>query len=195
MLPLSTLTELEATNIMLSTIGESPITDLALGATSVDVAMASSILREVTIQVLETGWQYNTEKLVTLTPHPSTQEIAIPTDCIQIDTAGPDASLDVAQRGSRLYNRAERTYAFTKPVQVDMVILMDFSEQPQAARHYITVRAARIFQQRILGSDTLNGYTSRDEARALATLVKMDANNADYNILSGSWSVSRILAR
>lgn len=192
---LAPLTELESINIMLSTIGESPISSLSADQSTVDVGIAQSVLREVSVQVQEEGWQFNTEINWVMSPVQGTGEIQIPLNCIQIDTVGPDVMVDVAMRGQRLYDRLNHTFAFTKSLTVDMIILLEFTEMPQAARHYITVRAARVFQQRVVGSDTLGNFTEKDELRARAALKKLDSNNADYNILSGSWSVARILTR
>lgn len=192
---LSPTTELDAVNIMLSTIGESPVSSLASDQGMVDVSLARSILREVSTQVLEEGWHFNTEVNWIMSPQAGTGEIAIPANCIQIDTSGVSGTIDVAQRGQRLYDRINHTYSFAGPITVDMVILLDFTEIPQAARHYISVRAARVFQQRMVGSETLQAFSREDEMRARTALCRLNANTADYNILSGSWSVARVLTR
>jgi len=192
---LSPLTELGAINIMLSTIGESPVSSLSSDQSTVDVGIAQQVLREVTIQVEQEGWQFNTEINWVMSPTLDLGEIYIPANCIQIDTSGRDSTLDVAMRGNRLYDRVNHTFSFTKNISVDMVVLLDFNDLPHAARQYIAIRAARVFQQRVVGSDSLAAYTEKDEAKARAGLKKLDANNADYNILSGSWSVARTLTR
>jgi hypothetical protein len=192
---LAPLTELEAINIMLSTIGEAPISSLSADQSTVDVAIAQAVLREVSIQVQQEGWQFNTEINWLMTPVQGSNEIQIPANCIQIDTTEPDRDIDVAMRGQRLYDRINHTYEFTKAIRVSMVLLLDFLDLPQAARFYINVRAARVFQQRVVGSELLGSFTARDEALARASLKKLDSNNADYNILTGSWSVARILTR
>lgn len=192
---LSPTTELDAVNIMLSTIGESPVSSLAADQSMVDVSLARQVLREVCTQVLEEGWHFNTEINWTLPPTADTGEIFIPANAIQVDTTGASAGTDVTVRGNRLYDRVGHTFAFTAPITVQMVILLDFTDLPQAARHYISIRAARVFQQRMVGSETLGGFTEKDEARARAAVRKLDANNADYNILTGSWSVARVLQR
>ena len=144
---------------------------------------------------LEEGWHFNTEIDWKLIPSSDTGEIFIPANCIQVDTSGASTLTDVAARGNRLYDRVNHTYTFTAPITVQMVILLDFTDLPQAARHYISIRAARVFQQRMVGSETLGGFTEKDEARARASVRKLDANTADYNILTGSWSVARVLQR
>ena len=191
---LSSLTELDSVNIMLSTIGESPVSSLSQSESTVDVSLSRQVLREVTIDVQQEGWQFNTEVNWVMQPTVD-KEILIPANCVQIDTSGPDALFDVAQRGNRLYDRVGHTYQFERPLTVDMILLLDYTELPQAARQYITIRAARVFQQRMVGSDALGGFTMRDEAVARTALKKLDSNNADRNILTDSWSVARVLAR
>lgn len=192
---LAPTTELDAVNIMLGTIGESPVSSLSNDQSMVDVALARQILREVATQVQEEGWHFNTEVNWKLLPTTDSKELLLPANCIQVDTSGYDRGTDVVSRGSRLYDRTRHSYEFDKPLTVDMVILLDYHEIPQAGRHYIAIRAARVFQQRMVGSETLGGFTSQDEMRARAALKKLDSNTADYNILSGSWSVARILDR
>lgn len=191
---LGNTTELDSVNIMLSDIGESPISSLTAEQNSVDVVVALQILREITIQVQKTGWHFNTEVQWELSPSAS-GEIFVPSNCVQMDTSGNSASFDLTVRGGRVYDRLNHTYLFTGSITVDMVVLLPFDQIPEAARHYITIRAARVFQQRVLGSVILGSFTQRDEAVARAGLHKMDANTADYNILSGSWSVARVLQR
>lgn len=188
-------TELEAINIMLSTIGESPVNSLYEVHGVVDAVVAKSVLKEVSTAVQEEGWHFNIEKNFTLTPDFVNKEITIPSDCIQCDASGQDSERDVCVRGNRLYDRDNHTYIFDCPVTVDMVLVLPFEELPQAARHYITIRAARVYQQRVVGSETLGNFTEKDEVRARVGLRKFEADTADYNILKGNWSVTRILDR
>lgn len=188
-------TELEAVNIMLGTIGESPVSSLSNEESMVDVAMARQTLRETARLVQTSGWHFNSEVNWPMVPSADTSEIFIPANCIQLDASGSSTGCDVVARGTRLYDREKRSYKFTGTLTVDMVILLPFDDMPEACRYYVAVRAARVFQQRMVGSDSLATFSERDELRALAAFKKMDANNADYNILSGSWSVARILRR
>lgn len=192
---LALTTELEAVNIMLGAIGESPVSSLSADASMVDVAIARQVLRETATEVQGEGWHFNTEKNWPMVPTLDTKEIPIPANCIQIDSTGPDVERDVVARGPRLYDRDNRSYQFAGTMTVDMVILLPFESMPQACRYYVAVRAARVFQQRMVGSSTLAAFSESDELRARAAFKKMDANNADYNMLTGSWSVARILRR
>lgn len=192
---LAALTELEAINIMLGTIGEAPVNTLAATETLTDISIAQQVLREVTIAVLDTGWHFNTEINWPLPPTVPSKEIALPANCLRVDTAARSKQFDVVQRGTRLYDRGNRTYAFPTTIYVTMVLLLPFAEIPQAARSYITIRAARIFQARSVGSQLLAAFTEADENTARAALRRADSNNADNNILTGNWSVARVLQR
>lgn len=192
---LSMTTELDAVNIMLSTIGEAPINSLDAATGVVDAVTARSILAEVSVQVQEEGWHFNTDYEFVLTPDNS-GFIYVPAGCIEADTSEYDRTgLDVAIRGNRLYDRKNKTYVFQQPIKADLTLLLEFNELPQAARHYITIRAARVFQQRVVGSQTLGAFTEADEARALRQMRRYEAKTADYNILTGSYSVMRVIDR
>lgn len=191
---LSPTTELQAVNIMLSTIGESPINSLDGSSAVADSTIAREVLKEVSIQVQEEGWHFNIEKNFLLTPT-NTGEIFLPSNCIQCDSSGYDYQRDVCVRGTRLYDREKHTYQFDAPIHVDMFLLLEFEELPQAARHYITIRSARVFQQRVVGSETLGNFTERDEMRARANLRKYEADTADYNILTGNYDIMKIIER
>jgi hypothetical protein len=187
-------TELDAVNIMLATIGESPINSLDAAAGVVDAVTARSILSEVSVQVQEEGWHFNTDFEFVLTPA-SDGFIYVPGNAIEVDTSAYSRDYDVAIRGNRLYDRNGKTYTFTEDLKADLTTLLEFTDLPQAARHYITIRAARVFQQRVVGSDTLGNFTKEDEARALRSMRRYEARTADYNILTSNYSVMRAIDR
>ncbi len=188
---LSPTTELEAINTMLSTIGESPVNTVE-DTGNVDVVIARQILQSVSREVQARGWHFNTEKNYNITPN-SEGYLVLPNTVLKVDTVYPDASKDVVVRGSKLYDRENHTYVFTDAVKVDMTVLLTFDELPEVARNYVTIRASRIFQERVVGSDTLQAFNSQDEARAMVSLMEYEADTADLNILSGNYSVYRIL--
>ena len=188
---LSPTTELEAINTMLSTIGESPVNTVE-DTGNVDVVIARQILQSVSREVQARGWHFNTEINYTITPD-SEGYLVLPNTVLKADTVYPDSSKDVVVRGSKLYDRENHTYVFTAAVKVDMTILLTFDELPEVARNYVTIRASRIFQERVVGSDTLHAFNSQDEARAMVSLMEYEADTADLNILSGNYSVYRIL--
>ncbi|MBK8189213.1 MAG: hypothetical protein IPK79_02050 [Vampirovibrionales bacterium] len=173
------LTELEAVNVMLSVIGEAPINTLT-GAATVDVIQAKAILSQVSREVQTVGWHFNSEKEYPLVPDIN-QEITLATNMVRVD-ADQYPELDVVQRGLRLYNRKDHTFKFDKTVKAEIVFLLSFEEIPQTARQFIVIRAARIFQDRMVGSEVLHGFTAVDEQKALADLKDAEGDTGDYTI-------------
>lgn len=190
---LSPTTELEAINTMLSTIGEAPVNTVEDNGI-VDAVIARQILRSTSREVQSRGWHFNTEKGFLLTPD-SGGFITVPTTFLRVDTVDEFQDIDVVLRGNRLYDRRNHTFKFDKPIRVDAVLLLPFDELPEVAREYITIRAARIFQERVVGSDLLSSFSRNDEMRALVALQEMEADTADYNILTDNYSVARVLVR
>jgi hypothetical protein len=186
--------ELDAVNLMLQVIGESPLSSLS-DTTVVYAVIAQQVLSETSRAVQSKGWHFNTEENFPLLPDLSTKEINTPLNCLRVDTTGADASTDVVQRGKRLYDRTKHTFQFDKGLKVEMVVLLPFEDLPETARHYIAVRAARIFQARTVGSETLYSFTAQDERDALVNLKKAEGITADHNILTDNWTVARSLQR
>lgn len=187
-------TELEAVNILLEVIGESPINALTDSAV-VDAVNAKVVLSEISRAVQKTGWHFNTEENYVLVPSVFDKEINVPANCVRVTTTAEDRFTQVALRGTRLYDKTNHTFKFNKSLKVSMVILLPFEELPEAARYYITIRAARTFQGREVGSDTLEKFTEVDEMRALADLKDEEGITGKHNMLTDSWTVARILSR
>lgn len=197
-MPLTTTTRLQAVNIMLATIGSAPVNQLTgpNAPNSADVAMAMNVLDEVSLNVQARGWHFNTELDTTLTPDPITSEIVVASNVLLADIEDNySAGLDIALRGSKLFNRTDNTTQFSAPInKVKLVRALEWDDLPQAARHYITIRAARIFQDRTVGSEKHHGYTQQDEYAALSNLKKYEAETADHSIFD-NYDVFRVIDR
>ena len=76
-----------------------------------------------------------------------------------------------------------------------MTLILPWDEIPQYARRYITIKAARRFQNRVLGATELNGFTQLDENEALVSMEQNDSRSEDANVLGGNWGVYRVLHR
>lgn len=186
------LTELDAVNEILGTGSESPVSsvDEALG----DASIALKLLRVTSVEVQTKGWFFNEEFGVPLLPTTS-GEIALPQNILKIDTSGSSAGTDAVQRGTRLYNKTDRSYTFTGEVTVDWVLGLPFDEMPSSARNYITIRAARKFQDRYFGSDSMHGYSKEDEVMAKIELDEEELTSRDPNMLSDSSFIQGLNSR
>ena len=190
---LTPTSELEAVNTMLNTIGEAPVNTL-VNMTSVDALAALSVLHSVNRGVQVEGWFFNTEYDYPLVPDLD-NNLPLPTNLMSVDSSEVSNKHDLVQRGSRAYDRKNHTYTFTETVKCNLILLLAFEEIPEAARNYITLRASRILQDRLLGSDSLHGMNREDEYLALTSLRLIESQNADYNILTGNQDVYRIISR
>jgi len=182
-------TELECINIMLAAIGEAPVNSLT-GTVPVDVRIAQSTLTEVNKQVQSEGWSFNTEIDVTLTRDGS-NNIPLGTDVLRVDAQTHDhPSIDPIQRGLKLYDRKNNTFIFDDDIRCTVVYFRSFDELPEQARSYMTIKAARVFVDRLISDQSLRTYTQEDEVRARSVLMETDLSNADHNMLVGDPSIS-----
>ena len=184
-------TELESVNIMLAAIGEAPINKLT-DTLPVDARLAQSTLTEVNKEVQSEGWSFNTEIDVTLTRDGS-NHVAISTDTLRIDpNIHQHPTIDAIQRGLKLYDRLNNKYEFDEDLICTVVYFRTFDEIPEPARRYITIKAARVFVDRLVGDQGLRTYTQQDEIRARSILMETDLANGDHNILRGDPSLTSV---
>ena len=184
-------TELEAINIMLAAIGESPVNTLT-GTLPADVVMARSTLTEVNKEVQSEGWSFNTETDLTLTRDGSNQ-ISLPANVLRVDAnIHQHPTIDPIQRGLKLYDRQNNKYEFDEDLICTVVYFREFNEITEQARRYINIKAARVFVDRLIGDQGLRTYTQEDETRARAILTESDYANADHNLLRGDPSLTSI---
>lgn len=178
-LPLQPLTELDAVNILLMTIGERPVTTLETDGLT-EVSIARHTLHQISRQVQAEGLRCNSEKAMPLVPDldgivrlPDNTLKAVPSDPYQ----------DLVVRGGRLYDRANHTFHIGRTVKVDIVLFLPFEDLPQVVRDYITIRASRVFQAKILGSDVLYQYTVDDEQQAYLAMIREEIDSGNFNML------------
>ena len=188
---LTTTTKLEAINTMLSAIGESPVNSLTSGL--VDAEQAETILNSVNREVQSMGWSFNTDLKRQFVPD-ANKQIQIPSNILRIDMAQDKTDkLELVQRGTKLYNRASSSFFMDDDITqvlMNAVVLLDFEDLPEAARRYITIRAARIFQDRVVSSNDLHIYQERDELMALVELKDSDNQVLDTTIFDNYSEVS-----
>lgn len=185
-------TKLEAVNVCLTNIGEAPVASLDSGLL-VDAQIASDVVDEISREVQSYGWHFNTEVLALLPDIDG--YLHLPSTVLKADTVELDKGEDVIIRGTRLYDRANNTYRFTSSKRVQVVLCLDFELLPEVARRFITLRAARVFQERQLGVDSLSNQNRADEQSAWEALQAEEADAADYNMLRDSTDVGRMVSR
>lgn len=178
-------TELEAVNECLENIGQAPVSSIS-GDLGVDAQIALSFVRKVNRELQSKGWFWNTEEDYQLTPS-FDGDLIIPANTLSVVTTGPDRNERLVQRGRQLYDRIEHTFTFSVPVTVDLVVGLSFEDLPETARRYISLRAARFFQDRIEGS--VSQTDAIDENSAMAALEAEQLRIEKNNMLAGCSSV------
>jgi hypothetical protein len=187
------MTELEAVNMCLAAIGESPVNTLSNTGLA-DVASARAKLLEFSRTVQSTGWAFNTEEQYPLT-RASDSTITAPTNALKVSLDRNVTSAQVALRGQKLYDKASHTYIFTQDLKATVVFFLDWDELPQTARQYIAICASRSFQGNNLSSDTLDRLTEDDEVKALIALKDAEGDDGQYNMFTDSYSVANAWMR
>lgn len=177
---LSLTTELDAVNAILASVGESPI--VSLEDTFVDAEMARDLLHQRLRAVQLIGWTFNTETNYTLSPD-NQGRILVPGNTLKIVPENPNIVL----RGTRLYDRENKTNTFTQPVKLSqLVLLLNFDECPEPMRLFVTLQAGRRFQDRYQGMETLHKFQAVDENAAWAALLNFEADVAQWNLLDNN---------
>lgn len=171
-------TKLNALNSILSMVGESPITSLEYVADSASATIALNIFEEVDRAFQSKGWSFNTDIDKTFTRDAGNQ-ISVPSNVIRINVLESTyPTLKVVQRGTKLYDAKNKTYVFNVDIVAEMVSLLDFDLIPEPARHYIIIRAGRMFLARTRADETQSKISEIDEQLAFANFL-------DYEVRCG----------
>ena len=189
---LTVTTKLEAVNTMLTSIGESPVNTIT-ASTTTDVSIAIQILDNVSREVQSVGWYFNTDTNYKLVKNTS-GEVDLPSNCLRVDNSNQDADLDLVERGRKLWDRENHTFIINKDIRVNITWFLDFQDLPETARRYITIRAARIFQDRMLASETLHTFHQVDEIQALSALKEHEGDTSDHSLFD-NYSTYRVIDR
>lgn len=186
---MATLTnQLEAVNSMLAHIGESPVSTISDAvALPVSASTALATLNEVSKEVQSETWHFNSIPKLTLSPA-NDGRISVPANSLLIDAI--DKNIDITMRGNFLWDRKNNTNIFSKAIDVKATVYLEWDELYEQARRYITLRASRIFQGRLVGSKELESLIARDEYQARARLEDADSSHSDRTMFD-NYDVAR----
>ena len=176
------LDKLAAVNIVLSNIGQAPVT--VVDNDNPMVVMASNTIEEVSNSIQSEGWTFNTEREYPFTPGPDGR-IPIPNNVLQLDAPYRSNDETVIRQGF-LYNKRAHTYKFDKQLSLDVTWLFDFDDLPPAFQQYVSMRAANLFAGRSVGSSEAAKFGEREELQARASMMEYETSQGDYNMLGTS---------
>jgi len=171
--------KLDAVNTMLSSIGEAPVSSLSSGL--IEAEIAESILNTIDREVQSMGWHFNTELNKSFAQTPA-GEIILSADILRADATLKANAPNLVQRGLKMYDRVNHTFIVGTNAALDVVVQLVFDDLPEVAKRYIVLRATRIFQDRVVGSNTLHDFQEKDEQQALVQLKDFDKAADDHNI-------------
>lgn len=180
-------TLLDAVNVLLENIGEQPVNTLE-NQQIVDARVAERTLLEFHKDGQVKGWSWNTEYDYEFLKDAATNKIRVPENVVRF-SMDPYAYAGRFQlRGQYVYDREKRTSVLGADIphlHADVIWLLPWDEAPEAYNRWTTIRSARVFANRVLGSDSLYRYTAQDEQDAKATLERMEQQVEQSNILTG----------
>ena len=174
------LTKLGAVNIVLSNIGQAPVT--ALATLNPAAKLAEQILDEVSLSTQSEGWVFNTEQDYPFTPNNS-KEILVPSNVIALDFVS-FGDKNTVLRGGKLYDKRNHTYEFDDIVYGKVTWVFDFVDLPEVFKNYIAMRAANVFANRSVGSNEIVKYSKEEEQIARAAVMEYETQQGDYNMLN-----------
>ena len=187
------MTELDAVNTVLATIGEAGISSLSDNLNEVtDSALAQRTLKEVSRDVQSEGWSWNTDESVDINPTVAGTYV-VPGNTLTVNFS-PNTYPDTqyVMRGLRVYDRNHQRYDFgsvigNAPITAAKIVAeLAWDELPHAAQQYITIRSARIFSDRYVASSIVFTYTVADEDQARTLLIRSEENTLNNNLLWGN---------
>jgi len=190
------LTELEAVNEILRSIGETPVQGLSSGQH--DAEQAAEVLHQVSRRIQAQGWFCNTRRGVVLTKN-SSDQFPLGVNVLKVDTVDPpmrrsDAGdqtyskrYNVVMRreaaGSKfiLYDLTNNSETWTTPttLTVDLVEFLPFDDLTPLLQTYIHFAAGHRFQKVSVSSQVLWEFTKEDVEEAQMMAVQEDADNED----------------
>ncbi len=179
------MSELEAVNLLLSAIGEAAVSSLET-ATTVEVTQAKNLLSNVNRAAQQKGWHFNTEWDVVLT-RDSDDRIPLSESILSVYQPGQLMTIRGRSGSMFAYDLDNNTFTWTKNLNNAVTItLLDFIDTPNTFRQYVTTRAARIFQEEIIGQVSTETVNRQEEAEAYADLLDDDAERSGLNVAYGT---------
>jgi len=176
--------KLDMINTCLLAIGEVPFIEGTVVATlpiGTDGETAKRIVETTMVEVQARGWYFNTDYNFVLQPDTS-GFITMPPNTLRVDFGnGPDRHRYTIKNG-KIYDYLNQTFIIEDTLQADTTWLVDYLELSPEAYEYISLRAARKFQQKVIGSVETDQFTTRDETDSLVNLQRRQLQSQDYNI-------------
>jgi hypothetical protein len=152
-----------------------------------EVATALSILDDANRSVQGEGWNFNTEYKYPFVSDVN-GDIFVPNTVLQIadNKIANVQKYQTVLRQGRLYDKINHTYTFpaNTTIYCDVIWAFDFEDLPQIFKDYITIKATRIFYDRVAGDIDAVKFKifESDEGMARANCLSYDTQTSEANI-------------
>ena len=178
---------LGAVNVLLTNIGEMPVDSLENQQIQ-DARIAEQTLLEFAKEGQVRGWTWNREQEYPFDLDVSTGEIEVPAAAVSWLVDPYRYNGRYVLRGTRVYDKKSRSFKIPPedaPIKADVIWLLSWDESPEAFNRWTTIRSARVFSTRMLGSDSITNYTAVDEQAALTELMRVEMEQSQPNSITG----------
>lgn len=179
------LTELNAINTMLRAIGQSPVT--SVGIMHPHVILARDVLAEHVLAVQSMGLWFNEEYGLRLLPNDE-GHIILPgnvqhVDPVELNVPGQTLT-NLVQRGTKLYDPVNHTFAINQPVTVNLRVELPFEELPTVVQLYVQAAAAYEFHSDVLGDQAKMQRLETKRNRAFIEMKQKDIITRNVNAMT-----------
>ncbi len=176
--------KIDMINDCLLSIGETPflegtiVNELPIGT---DGETAKRLVETTMIDVQTRGWYFNTDYYFKLVPDQD-DFITMPPNTLRVDFGNTEFRHQYTIKNGSIYDYVNQTYKIYTILTADVIWLVDYVDLPPEAYSYISLRAARKFQQKVIGSVETDTFTVRDESDALINMQRRQLQSQDYVI-------------
>jgi hypothetical protein len=186
---------LQAVNVLLESISGTPVASLDTADTNSDALKAINTIGEVNREVQTEGWNWNQDLDLYIDPDGDGQ-IILPENTVRfVQRYTPDTYRKrLIVRNGKLYDTINHTFTIGVEVKGDVTYIIDFEELPEAARQFVTLKAARRFSTGKLTSGTAYQVTKADEDAARLRM-EQEAQETDPDSMNENPHILRMRRR
>lgn len=170
-------TKLDVMNAMLSAVGEQPVSSATSGHPT---AIACSVqIDKINKEFQERGWWFNQEGKLNLLPEDTTGNIVLPNGTLDVDP--DDVNSTLVQRGNRMYDPVNHTFAINQAVIVNLVLQLETEDLPEIAAAYLKAKCVYDFYVNDDGDEQKAARLEKESMIKWAALQQAQLQNADVN--------------
>lgn len=159
-------TELDAINYVMKAKGLDLVTSIDLG--DAEVADAAFHLNVADLGFQSRGWYFNKDYALQLLQD-ADGTIPLPEATLGVASSYWEyACKNITERAGKLWDLTNKTFIFTAPVVVDIIVRVAYEDMPQVARNYVAMLGAHNAQGLDRGNTTAIQITNQQVNRALA---------------------------